>query len=349
VLAAKFDFDLPVELIAQGPAERREQSRLMLVERVAGRLSHHTFQALPGLLARGDILVRNNTRVVPSRLVGRREATGGRWEGLFLDDRADGTWRILARTRGRPLAGEIVRVGQGLRLLLEMQAPDGQWIVRPLGDSNRSSPTSALELLEQHGMVPLPPYIRKGQESAGDRERYQTVYANQPGSVAAPTAGLHFSEALFECLASRGIDWVDLTLQVGIGTFRPIATTDIQDHVMHPERAELSRESAQVLNARRVAGGRIVAVGSTSARTLETAADAAGMIEPFSGFTDLFIQPGYVFRGFDALITNFHLPRSTLLVLVSAFAGLELVRDAYQEAIRRRYRFFSYGDAMLIL
>jgi S-adenosylmethionine:tRNA ribosyltransferase-isomerase len=355
VRAAEFDFELPEELIAQRPAERREQSRLMVVERAGGRLFHHRFEDLPELLAPGDILARNDTRVVPARLVGRREATGGRWEGLFLGVRGDGTWEVLARTRGRPRPGEVVRVGQALRLALEAQEAEGRWIVRPLGDgeavrgSGIGQPLVAFELLERHGRVPLPPYIRKGEESGDDRVRYQTVYARQPGSVAAPTAGLHFTKALFDRLAARDIPWADLTLRVGIGTFRPIAVEDVREHVMHAEWAELSPPAAAALNARRAAGGRIVAVGTTSARTLETAAMASGRIEPFSGPTDLFIRPGHVFRGLDALITNFHLPRSSLLVLVSALAGLELIREAYREAVRRDYRFFSYGDAMLIV
>ena len=214
------------------------------------------------------------------------------------------------------------------------------------GDADRAA--STLTLLERHGQTPLPPYIRQGKETAGDRTRYQTVYAHHPGSVAAPTAGLHFSEDVFADLAARGIAWADLTLHVGIGTFRPIEAEALDDHVMHAEWADLSPHTAAALNARRALGGRIVAVGTTSARTLETAA-ASGRLEPFTGSTGLFIRPGHVFRGLDALITNFHLPRSSLLVLVSALAGVELIRAAYAEAIRRRYRFFSYGDAMLIL
>ena len=288
---------------------------------------------------------------MPARLVGHREATGGRWEGLFLRELADGTWEVMARTRGRPTIGERVVVGQGL-------APDagGPRRVRAAGSSGRlrirrrvpRAARDTLALLEQHGQTPLPPYIRRGREAAGDRLAYQTVYARRPGSAAAPTAGLHFTAAVLDRLAGRGIACVDLTLHVGPGTFRPITAERIEDHVMHAEWAELPAEAVGVLEERRRQGGRIVAVGTTSARTLETAA-SGGTLRPFVGETRLFIRPGHVFRGLDALITNFHLPRSSLLVLVAALAGDDLIRDAYAEAIRCRYRFFSYGDAMLIL
>jgi S-adenosylmethionine:tRNA ribosyltransferase-isomerase len=345
---AEFDFDLPNELIAQQPAERREQSRLMVVERATGRIGHHHFAELPELLDRRDILARNVTRVIPARLVGRRESTGGRWEGLFLDEREDRSWEILATTRGRPMVGERVVVGDGLRLVLEARGEAGRWVVRPLAEGATDPVPETLALLERHGRTPLPPYIRKGVEAESDRARYQTVYARDPGSVAAPTAGLHFSEEIFARLAGRGIAWADLTLHVGVGTFRPIEVDDLSEHVMHAEWAELSAAAARALRARREAGGRVVAVGTTSARTLETAA-AGGVLEPFSGPTHLFIRPGHVFRGLDALLTNFHLPRSSLLVLVSALAGIEPIRAAYRAAIARRYRFYSYGDAMLIL
>jgi S-adenosylmethionine:tRNA ribosyltransferase-isomerase len=350
--ASEFDFDLPDDLIAQHPIEPRDQSRLLVIDRSRGRWEHRIFSDLPELLDPRDVLVRNDTRVVPARLVGHREATGGRWEGLFLRELADGAWEVMCRTRGRPAIGERVVVGRGLRLALEARGEAGCWIVRPLPGSDLGARDEAgrtpLSLLERHGQTPLPPYIRRGRESAGDRQAYQTVYAVRPGSAAAPTAGLHFTPAVFERLAGRGIACVDLTLHVGPGTFRPITAERIEDHVMHAEWAELSAEAVGLLEERRRTGGRIVAVGTTSARTLETVADS-GALRPFVGETRLFIQPGHVFRGLDALITNFHLPRSSLLVLVGAFAGAELIRDAYAEAIRARYRFFSYGDAMLIL
>jgi S-adenosylmethionine:tRNA ribosyltransferase-isomerase len=337
-----FDFFVPDDLIAQHPAEPRDRSRLMVVRRRTACWEHHAFAELPDLLAAGDVLVRNNTRVLPARLVGRREATGGRWEGLFVRALAGGVWEVVARTRGRPAAGERVVVGQGLGLTLEDRADAGRWIVRP----DRDEPAAVL--LEAHGQVPLPPYIRKGREGPGDRARYQTLYAEAPGAVAAPTAGLHFTPALFDRLAACGIGCVDVTLHVGLGTFQPIAVERIEDHVLHAEWAELTVPAAARLQAHRHRGGRVVAVGTTSARVLETAASTGGL-RSFAGETALYLRPGHRFQGLDALITNFHLPRSSLLVLVSALAGYDLVRAAYAEAVRRRYRFYSFGDAMLIL
>ncbi len=318
----------------------------MVVNRQRDSWHHRRFAELADLLDPGDLLVRNNTQVVPARLVGRRVETGGKWEGLFLYERCGGTWEVLATTRGRPKPGEHVVVGQGLNLRLEARGSGGQWSVRPVCAGG--SKVSALKLLEQHGQTPLPLYIRRGRETTADRQSYQTIYAQRPGSVAAPTAGLHFTEELFKRLAERDITWVDLTLHVGLGTFRSIESERLEDHVMHAEFAELSPQAVAVMLSRQQRGGRIVAVGTTSARTLETAA-SGGALQAFAGETRLFIQPGHEFRGFDSLITNFHLPRSSLFILVSAFAGLDLIRAAYAEAIRCRYRFFSYGDAMLIL
>ena len=350
LLAAEFDFDLPDELIAQYPANPREQSRLMVLDRANGRIAHHRFTALPTLLDSRDILVRNNTQVIPARLIGRRLATGGTWEGLFLRDLGNETWEILASTRGKPGIGEQVVVGHGLRLVLESRGEAGRWIVRPHCSDDTERSAGALALLERHGRTPLPPYIRKGRDAAGDRTWYQTIFAQCPGSIAAPTAGLHFSEAIFHQLAARGIRWVDLTLHVGVGTFRPIVAERISDHVMHSEWARLSAPAVEAIKDCRIRGGRIVAVGTTVARALETAAaQGHGILEPFMGNTTMFIQPGHTFHGLDALVTNFHLPRSSLLVLVSALGGVEFIREAYREAIRHRYRFFSYGDAMLIL
>ena len=345
-----FDFSLPTELIAQQPLEPRDQSRLLVVSRETGRFEHRVFAELPELLKAGDILVRNNTQVVPARLVGRRELTSGRWEGLFLGEMTVGGsifWEILATTRGKPGVGEQVVIGEReeLRLTLMAKREAGRWMVR--AESNEP----ALSLLERFGSVPLPPYIRKGAEGPGDRTRYQTVYAQVAGAVAAPTAGLHFTEDLFARLNERGIGLADLTLHVGIGTFRPIEAERIDEHVLHAEWAELSPKTAEAINTARSCGGRVVAVGTTSARVLETAAkDVQGQeIRPFEGETAMYLRPGHAFRGLDALVTNFHLPRSSLLVLVSAFAGVELIREAYAEAVRERYRFYSYGDAMLIL
>lgn len=337
-----FDFDLPPDLIAQEAAEPRDSARLLVVRRDAGTWEHRTFADLPDLLRPGDVLARNDSKVVPARIVGHRAATGGRWEGLYLRTLPDGAWEILARTRGRPEPGERVVVGEGMGLVLEGRLGEGRWAARP--DMAGDAPT----LLAAHGSVPLPPYIRKGIESAGDRERYQTVYARAPGSVAAPTAGLHFTPAVFDRLDARGVGRVDLTLHVGIGTFRPIEVGRIEDHALHAEMAELTPGAAATLNARRAAGGRVVAVGTTSARVLEASA-ASGRFEPLLGETALYLRPGHAFRGVDALVTNFHLPRSSLLVLVSALAGVDLIRAAYAEAVRERYRFYSFGDAMLIL
>jgi S-adenosylmethionine:tRNA ribosyltransferase-isomerase len=349
VQTSAFDFELPEELIAQGPAEPRDRSRLMVVRREAGRLEHRTFAELPDLLDPGDVLVRNNTRVVAARLIGRRAATGGKWEGLFLRELPDGAWEVLATTRGHPAVGERVVVGHGLGLALLARGEEGRWLVRPEGEGDEA----AAALLERHGEVPLPPYIRRGREGPGDRLRYQTVYARVPGAVAAPTAGLHFTDDVFRRLAGRGIACVDATLHVGLGTFRPIQADRIEDHVLHAEWAELSAPAVATLNAHRARGGRVVAVGTTSARVLESAAQASAEsrrpFEPFAGETALYLRPGHTFRGLDALVTNVHLPRSSLLVLVSALAGVDLIREAYAEAVRRRYRFYSYGDAMLIL
>ena len=347
VLTADFDFDLPEDLIAQYPVEPRDHARLLVIHRQNDRIEHCRFTDLPAILDPRDILTLNRTKVVPARLTGHRRLTGGRWEGLFLRDLGNGTWEILSSTRGRLSPGEIIVVGQDLQLILQDKAESGTWIARPYVEGN-SHETTTLGLLERYGQVPLPPYIRRGKGELADRSRYQTIFAEQPGSVAAPTAGLHFTESLFRDLAKKGIKRTYLTLHVGIGTFRPIKTFDITDHTMYPEWAELPAATVTELNSRRSDGGRIVAVGSTAARTLETAA-TSGILLPFAGQTDLFIRPGHVFHGLDALITNFHLPKSTLLVLVSAFAGVELIRAAYREAIRHRYRFFSYGDAMLIL
>jgi S-adenosylmethionine:tRNA ribosyltransferase-isomerase len=343
------DFDLPQDLIAQHPVEPRDRSRLMVIDRAKGTWEHRVFAGLPELLDPRDVLVRNDTRVVPARLMGHREMTGGRWEGLFLRELPDGSWEVMAQTRGRPTVGERVIVGEGLRLSLEARGESGCWIVRPMRDEDAGAVgATTLALLDRHGLTPLPPYIRRGREAAGDRHSYQTVYARRPGSAAAPTAGLHFTPDVLDRLAGRGIPCVDVTLHVGPGTFRPITAERIEDHVMHAEWAELTGAAVGVLVARRGQGGRIVAVGTTSARTLESAA-MGGSLRPFAGETRLFIRPGHAFHGLDALITNFHLPRSSLLVLVSAFAGEDLIRDSYAEAIRCRYRFFSYGDAMLIL
>ena len=284
---------------------------------------------------------------MPARLVGFRASSGGRWEGLFLSADDQGNWRLLGKTRGKLQAGErIALVNERLQTVFELRLvlkePDGAWIARP------EAVGEAAELLEKVGRVPLPPYIRDGEMDDADRERYQTVYAESPGAVAAPTAGLHFSDDLLKRLLAGGIAVVRVTLHVGLDTFRPMSAPTLEEHKMHSEWCQLSPEAVAEIERAEAAGGRIVAVGTTSVRVLETAA-RGGSLAPFCGPTDLFIRPPYTFRAVDALLTNFHLPRTTLLVLVRTFGGDELIRRAYEEAIREEYRFYSYGDAMLIL
>lgn len=342
-----FDYELPRELIAQQPLACRSDARLLVVYRAQGTLAHHHVRDLPELLHKGDCLVLNDTRVLPARLVGRRDLTGGRWEGLFLEAHADGQWRVLARSRSRPQPGETVTLinlqGQeDFKLRLLLQEPDAAWIVQPLQSGTPS------DLLERVGRVPLPPYIRKGEMREEDRQRYQTVYARHAGSVAAPTAGLHFTPELLARLQAGGIGTAWVTLHVGRGTFLPIKTARLADHRMHSEWGCIGPEAVGQIEAARREGGRIVAVGSTSVRVLETAA-RQGRLEPWCGQTDLFIRPPYAFRAVDVLLTNFHLPRTTLLAMVYAFGGEGLMKRAYAEAVRERYRFYSYGDAMLIV
>jgi S-adenosylmethionine:tRNA ribosyltransferase-isomerase len=336
-----FDYELPSDLIAQQPAAERDQARLLVVRRSGGSLKHHLISDLPAVLDAGDLLVLNDTQVLPARLLGRRARTGGKWEGLFLREHPDGVWELMSQTRGCLTEGETIDVEPG-PLRLELIGRSAHWLARP---SEAGSPA---ELLQRYGHVPLPPYIRKGRAEPGDRDRYQTVYAERPGAVAAPTAGLHFTPHLLERLGQRGIETAVVTLHVGLGTFQPIQAEDFRQHQMHREWGELPAATAEAIAKCRQSGNRVVAVGTTTVRVLETVA-ATGQLRPWSGETDLYIYPPYRFRAVDALLTNFHLPRSTLLLLVGAFAGVELLRKAYEAAIAERYRFFSYGDAMLIL
>lgn len=344
-----YDYFLPPELVAQEPLAERDASRLMVVRRHDGSISHHSIRDLPELLQRGDCLVLNNSRVLPARLIGRRSATGGKWEGLFLSTTSEGVWRLIGQTRGRLQIGEKVTIPSSkacgnqpdLELRLVAREPDGVWQMEPLCGG------PVVELLNIYGEMPLPPYIQRPSTEA-DRERYQTTYASRPGSVAAPTAGLHFTPELLERCRQQSVEQAEVTLHVGLGTFRPVSVEDLSQHVMHSEWCEMPHETAEHLADVRRRGGRIVAVGTTSARTLEAAYAKAGG-SAWSGETNLFIRPPYRFQAVDALLTNFHLPKSTLLMLVSAFAGIELIRRAYAEAVAQRYRFFSYGDAMLIV
>jgi S-adenosylmethionine:tRNA ribosyltransferase-isomerase len=340
----EFDYPLPEHLIAQEPSPRRDQSRLLVVRRGTAALAHHVFCDLPRLLRPGDLLVLNDTRVLPARLIGRRERTGGRWEGLFLAEAPGGAWELIGQTRGRLVEGETVVVDGSpapLRLTFEGRTAEGHWLLRP------TELAPAGELLAQYGQVPLPPYIRKGRAGDADRERYQTVYARHGGAVAAPTAGLHFTPQTFDELRGRGIGWAFVTLHVGVGTFQPVKVTDVARHRVHREWGELPAATAEAVATCKARGGRVVAVGTTSVRVLETAAPA-GEVRPWSGETELTVCPPFRFRAVDALVTNFHLPRSSLLLLVAAFTGLESMRAAYRAAVEQGYRFYSYGDAMLI-
>lgn len=337
------DYELPPDRIAQRPCEPRDAARLLVVRRATGQLEHHTFRDLPDLLASGDLLVRNDTKVLAARLLGRREWTGGKWEGLFLRQSPDGLWELMAQAGGAVRPGEWVAINPGpLRLELVSRTPEGHWLARPdrLGDP--------ATLLAAHGRMPLPPYIRRGRADASDVDRYQTVFAAHPGAVAAPTAGLHFTPTVFDRLRLYGISWANVTLHVGPGTFQPIRADDYRDHVMHSEWGELPEATVEAISNCRTGGGKVVAVGTTTVRVLETVA-ASGPLRPWSGETTIYIHPPFPFRAVDALITNFHLPRSTLLLLVAAFAGVDLIREAYRVAVAENYRFYSYGDAMMIV
>jgi S-adenosylmethionine:tRNA ribosyltransferase-isomerase len=336
------DFDLPPHLIAQKPCCQRDQSRLLVVRRAEQTLHHQVFQELPELLNPGDLLVLNDTRVLPARLLGRRERTGGKWEGLYLASNAGETWELLSRTRGRLAEGETILIEPGPLRLELVGRNEGHWLARP------SESASVVELLQRYGHVPLPPYIRKGRADEEDRDRYQTIYARLPGSVAAPTAGLHFTPHVLDRLEKRGIHRAFVTLHVGLGTFQPIQIPDISQHRMHREWGELPVATCEAIAACHARKGRVVAVGTTTVRVLETVA-AEGPLRPWLGETELFIYPPYRFQAVDALVTNFHLPHSTLLLLVAAFAGVDLIRQTYKTAVEAEYRFFSYGDAMLIV
>lgn len=344
---AAYDYDLPRKLVAQQPAARRADARLLVVDRTRQSLAHLHVRDLPELLDPRDCLVINDTRVVPARLVGRRTLTDGAWEGLFLSLEPNGSWRLLGKTRGKVSPGETItlrnRHGRDdARLRLIEKLPGGTW------QAVAETDEPAFDLLDRVGRVPLPKYIRSGEMSDEDRQRYQTVYARNPGAVAAPTAGLHFTNELLGKLVDRGVTICRLTLHVGLGTFQPLKVATLDEHAMHAETGSIDPGAVEQIERCRAAGGRVVAVGTTSMRVLETAAQS-GRLAPWSGETRLFIRPPFQFQIVDALLTNFHLPRTTLLVLVRTFGGEALVRRAYAEAIAREYRFYSYGDAMLIL
>jgi S-adenosylmethionine:tRNA ribosyltransferase-isomerase len=338
---ADFDFDLPQDRIAQHPVRPRDAARLLHVARDG--LADREMRALPGLLRAGDVLVVNDTRVIPAQLTARR---GEARIGITLDQpRADGAWHALARNARRLRAGdELTFEGHGLRAKVLERHDDGGIV---LGFNHRDA--AFAEALQQAGALALPPYIaRPDGPLPEDREDYQTVFAAHAGAVAAPTAGLHFTPALLAALESAGVRRVTITLHVGAGTFLPVRTDEVAQHQMHAERGTITRQAADTINAARDAGGRVVAIGTTSLRLLETAAAENGRIGEFAGDTNLFILPGYRFRAVDLLVTNFHLPRSTLFMLVCAFAGTQRMRDAYAHAIEAGYRFYSYGDACLL-
>lgn len=332
-----FYYDLPQELIAQTPLARRDGSRLLLMDRRTGAIAHHHFYELPDFLREGDCLVLNNSRVIPARLLGHREPTRGAVEVLLLQDKGAGVWECLTKPGRKTRQGAQLSFGDGqLTATVIGELEDGKRLVQFHYEG------IFLEVLERLGKMPLPPYIKEELENG---ERYQTVYSKVAGSAAAPTAGLHFTEELLNRIQSRGVNLAYVTLHVGLGTFRPVKTEELTEHHMHSEFCVLSCETARLLNETRKNGGRIVCVGTTSCRTLESFAREDGTFEAASGWTDIFIYPGYRFKAMDAMITNFHLPESTLVMLVSAFAGREHVLNAYAEAVRERYRFFSFGDA----
>ena len=339
-----FAYELPERLIAQVPVEPRDASRLLVLHRRTGEREHRQFRDLRAYLRPGDLLVANDSRVIPARLHGRRPQTGGRVEALLLSRREADVWEALVRPGRRFPEGAILEFG------CDGRAVRAEVVGRTAGGARLLRfAHGAADALDRLGDTPLPPYIRT---PLADAERYQTVYARERGSVAAPTAGLHFTPALMADLRAMGVRFAYTTLHIGLDTFRPVQEEELEAHQMHSEYCTLGEGAAAAINETRTAGGRVVAVGTTAVRTLETAARAAGpgeAVAPFAGWTDLFIYPGYAFRAVDCLITNFHLPRSTLLALVSAFAGREAILRAYREAVEREYRFFSFGDAMLIL
>ena len=334
-----YDYELPPELIAQEPAAQRDRSRMLVLRRHEGVIGQGLFSAFPDYLDRGDLLVMNNTRVIHARLLGQRRG-GGEAELLLLHRLEGERWKALVRPGRKLRPGARVEFARGLRAVIEDYAGQGQRIV------SFSGPEPLERVLPLVGQVPLPPYIK---QELRDPAKYQTIYASMEGSAAAPTAGFHFTPAVFEGLREKGAGWTFITLHIGPGTFQPVKEDDIRGHKMHREHYRLDTAAAEQINAARRRGGRIVAVGTTACRVLEAVSDASGFVAENEGWTDLFIYPGYRFKAVDALLTNFHLPRSTLLMLVTAFGGYTPVMEAYRLAIAERYRFYSFGDCMLLL
>ena len=332
-------YDLPEELIAQTPAAKRDSSRLMVLDKTTGEIEHRHFYDLPAYLRPGDCLVLNDSRVIPARLFGTRP-TGGAVEVVLLKDLGEGRWECLSRPGKKMRPGTEVTFGGGeLTAVVEEVCPDGNRILK------FSYEGIFLEILEHLGHMPLPPYIKA---QLDDPNRYQTVYAREPGSAAAPTAGLHFTNELLDSIRAMGVKVCFVTLHVGLGTFRPVKVEDVEAHEMHSEFCTIPEETARIIRETKANGGRVIAVGTTSSRTLESFAGEDGSISAASGWTNIFIYPGYKFKCIDALVTNFHLPGSTLVMLVSALAGRENILRAYETAVREKYRFFSFGDAMFI-
>ncbi len=335
-----FDYELPERLIAQTPLKKRDESRLLVMDKNTGELEHRHFKDIVEYLKKGDVLVINNTKVIPARLHGVKEETDAHIELLMLKDLGEDTWECLAKPAKRVKVGSVISFGEGvLKAECLEEKEEGIRIVK------LHYKGILVEILDILGEMPLPPYIH---EKLEDKDRYQTVYAKESGSAAAPTAGLHFTEELLEKLKEKGVSVVPVTLHVGLGTFRPVKVEDVTSHKMHSEFYEMSEKTAEVLNLAKKEGRRIISVGTTSVRTLETIYHLYGTFKECSGWTDIFIYPGYEFQAVDALITNFHLPKSTLVMLVSAFSKKEFILNAYKEAVKMEYRFFSFGDAMFI-
>ena len=336
-----FYYDLPPELIAQTPLTDRSASRLLVLNKESGEISHEHFYDIPAHLKPGDCLVMNNTRVIPARLYGCKEGTGGKIEFLLLKRLELDKWEVILRPGKKAKPGSRFEFGGGLLRAEVLEViEDGNRIVRFEYDGVWE------EILDKLGEMPLPPYIK---EKLSDKERYQTVYSREVGSAAAPTAGLHFTKELLEKIREKGVNEAFVTLHVGLGTFRPVKAEEVTEHHMHSELCMMNTETANMLNETKRNGGRVICVGTTSCRTLESLVNDDGTFEAKSRWTDIFIYPGYTFKAMDGLITNFHLPESTLVMLVSAFAGREHVLNAYEEAVKQRYRFFSFGDAMCIV
>ncbi|EGT3615076.1 tRNA preQ1(34) S-adenosylmethionine ribosyltransferase-isomerase QueA [Clostridium perfringens] len=335
-----FYFDLPEELIAQCPLEKRDASRLMVLDKETGEIEHRKFHDILEYLKEGDTLVLNNTRVLPARLIGEKEETGGKIEFLLLKRIEGDKWECLAKPGRKAKVGTVFTFGEGkLKAIVREIGEEGNRIIEFMYDGIFE------QVLDELGQMPLPPYIH---EKLEDKERYQTVYSKEKGSAAAPTAGLHFTEELLEEIKAKGVNIAYLTLHVGLGTFRPVKVDDVNNHVMHSEYYHLDKENADLINKTKELGNRVIAVGTTSSRTLETIGDENGRVREQSGWTDIFIYPGYKFKIVDNLITNFHLPESTLIMLVSALAGQDNIMNAYNTAVKEKYRFFSFGDSMFI-